>query len=66
MHELSLRTVFQRLTSAVLTLNLVKCEFGKATVSYLGKWVGGGQLCPLEAKVTAVSIFPVPSTRHQL
>lgn len=39
-HLDSLHTVFQRLAAAPLTLNLAKCEFGKATVTYLGKRVG--------------------------
>ena len=33
----TLTTVFQRLARASLTLNLAKCEFGRATVTYLGK-----------------------------
>ena len=64
-HVDSLRTVFQRLTLS-LTLNLAKCEFGKATVTYLGKQVGGGQVRPLEAKIAAITSFPVPTTRREL
>lgn len=65
-HMCTLQEVFQRLAAASLTLNLAKCEFGKATVAYLGKQVGGGEVRPLEAKVNAVSTFPVPTTRQQL
>ena len=65
-HVDSLRTVFQRLADASLTLNLAKCEFGKATVTYLGKQVGGGQVRPLEAKIAAITSFPVPTTRREL
>ena len=36
-HIASLRVVFQQLAAASLKLNLTKCEFGKATVTYLGK-----------------------------
>lgn len=61
-----LRTVFERLFKANLTLNLAKCEFGKATVTYLGKEVGQGQVRPVEAKVTAITEFPVPTTRREL
>ncbi|CAM4523472.1 unnamed protein product [Leuciscus chuanchicus] len=39
-----LTEVFQRLAAASLTLNLAKCEFGKAIVTYLGKQVGHGQV----------------------
>lgn len=65
-HMGSLRTVFQRLSDASLTLNLAKCEFGRATVTYLGKQVGGGQVRPIEAKVVAIKTFPVPTTRREL
>lgn len=61
-----LRAVFQRLPDASLTLNLAKCEFGKATVTYLGKQVGHGQVRSVEAKVSAVLTFPVPTTRREL
>ena len=65
-HINSLRVVFERLVGASLTLNLAKCEFGKATVTYLGKQVGHGQVRPVDAKITAVLDFPVPSTRREL
>lgn len=39
-----LAEVFRRLAEASLTLNLAKCEFGKASVTYVGKQVGHGQL----------------------
>lgn len=65
-HVTTLRTVFQRLAEASLTLNLAKCEFGKATVTYLGKQVGGGEVRPLGAKVAAITTFPVPTTRREL
>lgn len=65
-HLSVLREVFQRLADASLTLNLAKCEFGKATVTYLGKQVGHGQVWPVEPKVSAVLSFPVPTTRWEL
>lgn len=65
-HISLLRTVFARLAKANLTLNLAKCEFGKATVTYLGKEVGQGQVRPVEAKVTAIAEFPIPTTRREL
>ncbi|KAF1387781.1 hypothetical protein PFLUV_G00083510 [Perca fluviatilis] len=49
-HIASLTEVFQRLVDASLTLNLAKCEFGKATVTYLGKQVIHGQGFNLEIK----------------
>ena len=65
-HLASLNVVFQRLVEASLTLNLAKCEFGKATVTYLGKQVGHGQVRPVDAKITAVLSYPVPTTRREL
>ncbi|KAI3358165.1 hypothetical protein L3Q82_003165 [Scortum barcoo] len=58
--------VFTRLSNASLTLNLAKCEFGKGTVLYLGQQVGQGQVCPVDAKITAIATFPVPTTRREL
>lgn len=65
-HVSLLRTVFERLRAANLTLNLAKCEFGRATVTYLGKEVGQGYVRPVEVKVTAIAEFPVPATRREL
>ncbi len=50
-HLISLYSVFERLSDASLTLNLAKCEFGKAGVTYLGKCVGQGQVHPVDAKI---------------
>uniref|UniRef100_A0A3B1IMD5 Gypsy retrotransposon integrase-like protein 1 n=1 Tax=Astyanax mexicanus TaxID=7994 RepID=A0A3B1IMD5_ASTMX len=65
-HLTVLDLVFQRLEEAALTLNLAKCEFGKATVVYLGKEVGGGCVRPLGAKVEAIVNFPAPKTKREL
>lgn len=58
------RTLFQRLADA--SLSLAKCEFGKATVTFLGKQAGHGQVSPVDVKVSAVLSFLVPSTRREL
>ena len=65
-HVSTLELVFKRLERASLTLNLAKCEFGKATVTYLGKQVGRGQVRALTGKVEAIVAFPAPTTRRQL
>ncbi len=65
-HNALLRTVFELLANASLTLNLAKCEFGQATIIYLDKEVGQGQVRPVEAKVTAIAEFPSPTTRREL
>ncbi len=45
---------------ARLTINLAKCEFARAIVTYLGKVVGQGE------KVTAIQEYPAPSTKTEL
>lgn len=58
--------VFDRLARASLTLNLAKCEVGKATVTYLGKKVGHGYIKPVEAKVEAILNFSKPCNKREL
>lgn len=65
-HINTLREVFSRLAKASLTVNLAKCEFGKAVITYLGKQVGQGQVRPVNAKVEAIREFPVPKTKREL
>ncbi|XP_042559700.1 uncharacterized protein LOC116219171 [Clupea harengus] len=65
-HLVQIRELFNRLAKANLTVNLAKCEFGKATVTYLGKVVGRGQVHPVGAKVEAICNFPAPSNRRGL
>ncbi|KAK0151874.1 Retrovirus-related Pol polyprotein from transposon 17.6 [Merluccius polli] len=65
-HVETLSEIFARLKKASLTLNLAKCDFGQATVTYLGKEVGQGQVRPLTAKIQAILEFPVPKTRREL
>lgn len=62
-HIEMLRGVFDRFRAAGLTLNLAKCEFGRATIEYLGKIVGRGQVRPVNTKVEAIMSFPPPTTR---
>lgn len=61
----SLQVVFQWLVGASLTLNLAKSEFVKATVTYLGKQFGGGQVRLVDVEVAAVLSFPVPTSRRE-
>lgn len=48
-----METVFRCLSRDNLTLNLAKWEFGKATVTYLGKKFGQVKVHPVDAKVEA-------------
>ena len=63
-HLLTLREVFSRLKQANLTVNLAKCEFGKAQVTFLGHVVGLGQVAPITAKVDDMKKFPPPSNQR--
>ena len=65
-HLQGIRKFFDRLSKAKLTVNLAKTEFCHATVTFLGHLVGQGQVKPLEAKVIAISEFPVPKCKRQL
>ena len=65
-HLQRIRKFFDRLSKVKLTVNLAKTEFCHATVTFLGHLVGQGQVKPLEAKVNAISEFPVPKCKRQL
>ncbi|KAL2076889.1 hypothetical protein ACEWY4_027519 [Coilia grayii] len=65
-HVEHLTTVFDRLSRANLTVNLAKCVFGQASVVYLGKIVGCGQVRPVQSKVEAILHFPAPTSRREL
>ncbi|XP_068240147.1 uncharacterized protein [Palaemon carinicauda] len=57
---LRLRKVFEALKSAVLVVNLAKCELGQAKVCYLGHEVGLGQVAPKQANLEANINFKRP------
>nr|XP_054761448.1 uncharacterized protein LOC129267850 [Lytechinus pictus] len=61
-----LRALFDRLDKANLVVNLMKSEFAKAKVTYLGHVVGQGQVLPREAKIQAILDFPIPTTKKEL
>lgn len=77
-HLKTLSHTFNRFCETSLTLNLAKCEFGKATVTYLDKRVGQGQVRVLGAVITtlvkppfsrqkrygAVRLFSLPRVLH--
>lgn len=56
----TLEAVLKCLNDASLTLNLAKCEFVRAVVTFHGKLVGQGQVRPVEAKL--LLSFPPPRT----
>lgn len=53
-HLQHIPALFDRLVYANLTINLAKCEVARATVTYLGKVVGQGNVRPVRAKVLAI------------
>ncbi len=65
-HLDQIRELFVRLAKANLFINLAKCDFRKATVTYLGKVVGQGFVRPIDAEVDAIDKFPTPVTHHEL
>ena len=65
-HLDTFREFFKRLSDAKLTVNLSKSEFCHANLTFLGHIVGQGQVRPVEAKVEAISDFPVPTDKRQL
>ena len=65
-HREIIREFFKRLSDAKLTINLPKSEFCHASLTFLGHIVGQGQVRPVEAKVEAISDFPVPTGKRQL
>lgn len=65
-HIERLPAMFDRLVDVNLTVNLAKCEFAKAAVTYQGKVVGQAEVCPMQAKVEAIYKFPIPISRKEL
>ena len=65
-HIHQIKRFFQIMREAKLTINLMKSEFGKATVKYLGHIVGQGQVRPLDAKIQTIVIYPIPTSRKEL
>ena len=65
-HIHQIKHFFQIMREAKLTIKLMKSEFGKATVKYLGHIVGQGQVRPLDAKIPTIAKFPIPTSQKEL
>ena len=61
-HIRQIKRFFQIMREAKLIINLMKSEFGKATVKYLGHIVGQGQVRPLDAKIQTIVKYPIPTS----
>ena len=62
-HLALIRALFERLRKFRLTVSLLKCEFARATVHFLGHEVGQGKVLPAEAKIQAIANFPIPENK---
>ena len=65
-HIRQIEHFFQIMREAKLTINLMKSNFGKATVKYLGHIVGQRQVRPLDAKIQTIVKYPIPTSRKEL
>ena len=61
-----IKHLFQIMREAKLTINLMKSEFGKATVKYLGHIVGQGQVRPSDTKIQTIAKFPIHTSQKEL
>ena len=65
-HFRHLREVFERLQQHGLVIRPEKCEFGKASLDFLGYHVSSSGIQPTKKKVAALASFPEPKTVKQL
>ena len=65
-HIKHVEKLFLRLSEANLTINLAKCEFGCASITYLGYVIGRGTVAPIDAKIQAILSLPVPANRKAI
>ncbi|EDV18567.1 uncharacterized protein TRIADDRAFT_9900, partial [Trichoplax adhaerens] len=65
-HLRHLKTVFQILEAANLTLQPAKCTFAKGTVTYLGHQIGSGVVQPKKLKMETIERFPQPKTKREV
>ena len=56
---------FQIMQEVKLIINLMKSEFGKTSVKYLGHILGQGKVRPLDAKIQTTT-FPIPTSCKEL
>ena len=61
-----LHTVLSRLATANVSINLKKCEWAKAKITYLGFQIGEGKLEPKDKNTEAIRNFPLPTSRREL
>lgn len=65
-HREHLREVFQRLERHNLRINVAKCEFGKAQITFLGHLVTADGIQPLPERVEVIRNYPKPALAKEL
>ena len=65
-HLATLRKVLSAISKAHLVINLKKCEFAKAKVTYLGHNIGHGMVTPKDSYVQAINNNETPTNKRFL
>lgn len=65
-HQHHLRLVFQHLSEHGVVINPSKCQFGAASLQFLGHQVDSKGIRPLEEKVQAIRDFSLPTSHRKL
>ena len=62
-HQQHLRIVFQRLRDYGVLINPSKCQFGAASLHFLGHQIDSSGIRPLKEKVQVIRDFPLPPSQ---
>jgi len=65
-HENKLHQVFNRLSTAGLTIQPSKCQFFKSKLEFLGHTLSSKGIAPNDSKVKAIADFPTPKNQKEL
>ena len=65
-HVHHIQHFFQIMQEVKLIINLMKSEFSRAIVKYLGHILGQGKVKPLDAKIETFATFPIPTSQKEL
>ena len=61
-HDASLNTVLRKFAEVNLTINISKCEFKKADLTFFGFVFSNKGICPDPSKIVAINMAPPPTT----
>ena len=65
-HLEHLKESFRAVEEAGLVVNLIKCEFARAQINYLGNKIGLGHIAPKDANITAILHSPAPKNQEKI